>query len=204
MYTQPAKLQRDQTRAVSHAVAQKKNNKKRGYELVDNRVVQCLRGATGTAQEGKSVPYTLNQEFITKHVAENINEAVSVTEARIGTGQPPGMVAGKAPNHLAKKSDWESAIDSSDVIVPPIGEWSPEDDIADIDDTTDRWIDKLVKVEVHGWEAIGTKNHVTAKIVTNKKYLGGKWTISDRRHDDQQKYIDGSGNVTIDISHLTS
>lgn len=37
MYAQPDKLQRDQTRTASHAVAQNKNNKKQGFVFEDNR-----------------------------------------------------------------------------------------------------------------------------------------------------------------------
>lgn len=227
MYAHAEKSRRVQHRAFANSVAQKKTGRKQGTEFVDNRaetlqqrkrqdfasqeaspgimrmfdnrVVQCLKGAKGTAQEGQPVPYTLNQEFITKHVANNIGEAVSVTEARIETGGPPGIVAGTAPNNLAKQADWESAIDSSDVVVPPPGEWSGE--YGDISDT---WVERLAKVEVNGWEAIGTKGNVTAKVATNKKYLGGKWKVSNCRFDDSEEYINASGNVSVDISHLTS
>lgn len=230
MFTHVEKSRKLQTRAVT----QKKNTENYGHELVDNRaetikqrqsqevasqgqsssvrtavvarlfdnqVVQRLKGAKGTAQEDKPVPYTLNQEFITKHVANNIGEAVSVTEARIDTGGPPGIVAGTAPNNLAKRADWESAIDNSDALVPPAGEWSGED----YGDTSDNWEERLVKVEVNGWEAIGTKGNVTAKVANNKKYLGGKWSVTNCKFDEKSdSYIDATGNVSVDISHLTS
>ncbi len=164
------------------------------------QVVQRLKGTKGTAQEGKSVPFTLNPEFITKHVANDSGEAVSVTEDRIATGGPPGIVAGTAPNNLAKEADWESAIEGSEAIVPPEDDWSVE--YGGGNDSG--WADKLAWVEVAGWEAQGTAGNVSAKVTTNKKYVGGTWTVSDCDVDEEENYISGSGNVKMDISHLTS
>ncbi|MCA6924664.1 hypothetical protein [Pectobacterium versatile] len=171
-------------------------------QVTNNRVVQCLKGAVGTAQAGQPVTYKLNPDFITKHVANNIEEAVSVTEARIETGDPPGIVAGTAPNNLAKESDWKKALDSSAAIVPPESEWW-EGEWEDGNKMVG-WVTRLTKVQVDGWEAIGTKGNVTAKVATNKKYLGGTWTVKNCKFDANEDYVDASGEVEMNISHLTS
>ncbi|MBB1201203.1 hypothetical protein EGM70_12990 [Enterobacteriaceae bacterium 89] len=231
MYAKKEMSQAERNRRRLNSVAQKRRNEKKGFELVDNRaeviaqrkhkmmagnvqhssintlfispgashqVVQRLKGAKGTAQENQKAPYTLNPEFITKHVANNLAEAISVTEDRIKTGSPPGIVAGIAPNNLAKESEWRAAIDSCDDIVPPEDEWEGGYG----DDT--QWAERIASVSVNGWEAIGTKGNVTAKVATNKKSLGGQWTVSGCQFDTNQDYVNASGKAGVDISHLAS
>ena len=171
-----------------------------GMIFEDKRsVVQRLKGASGTKEEGKDVPFTLNQKFVDKHVADSEQGAIDVTEARIDSGGPPGIVNGTAPNNVAKQADWEKALTDSEAEVPPDGEWEGIHG-----DSKDNWVDKLTRVEVPGWEAQGTKGKVAAKSTVNKKYLGGEWSVNGCQFDEEEDYVNKSGQVTMDISHLTS
>lgn len=197
----------------SDAIAQRKlqvmannstHNTPISFELVqmpNNQPVQRLVGAEGSSQEGKAVNFTLHQDFIDKHVANDEAEAVSVTEKRVASGKPKGMAEGKAPNNLAKQADWEKAIEDSKEVVPPENEWGNENNLWDDDE---QFINSLARVEVDGWEAIGTKDNVKAKQVTNKKYVGGTWSVKNSKVDESGIHTDGTGDVSMEIEHLTS
>ena len=160
--------------------------------------VQRLKAADGTAEEGKDAPYTLNADFILKHVANSLTGAEIVTEARIATNKPKGMVEGTAANHVATQDVWEAAINGSNVKVPPEGEWNYENG-----DATGRE-NRLVWVEVDGWEAIGTKGNVKGKAMKIKKFLGGDWSVANTAEDGDGYSLTKTGNVTMDFNHLTS
>ncbi len=222
MYARKDKPKNGNSRAAANRVNRGKNNIIQGVGFVDKRpealvqrklqkmidsvhksppggeTVQRLRGAEGTAQEGDDVAYTLNKEFIEKHVADDAGEAETVTQERINSGSPAGIVNGTAPNSLAKQADWESALDTSNDVVPPEDEW--EGCYGDMK----QFVNQLTRVEVPGWEAKGTTGNITVKQTTNKIYLGGEWEVKDCTFDTDNEYKDGSGNVTMDISHLTS
>jgi hypothetical protein len=174
------------------------NNSITGRSTLAGPVVQRLKGAAGTAQEDAAVAFTLNQEFIDKHVANDETEAEQVTERRIATGKPPGIVAGTAPNNLAKEADWRKAIDDSTDSVPPEGEWSCEYG------KSAEFNERLTKVSVPGWEAQGTAGNVSVKTTTNKKYVGGLWSVDGGTDDGEGGFTEGTATVTMDISHLTS
>ena len=178
-----------------------KGTNQRRVNTSNAEVAQRLIGATGSFQEGKKVPFTLSPDFITKHVANNAAEAESVTEARILTGSPAGMVAGTAPNNLAKKADWETAIESNLTVVPDEGQWGADlsywDDVNEFDP-------RILFVSVPGWEAIGKTGHVAVSTSDNKKYLGGYWDVSGSTEDANGDYVNKSATINVEIDHLTS
>lgn len=174
------------------------NNSIAGRSVSANPVVQRLKGATGTAQEDDDVTFTLNQEFIDKHVANDKAEAEQVTERRIATGKPPGIVEGTAPNNLAKEADWKTAIKDSTDSVPPEGDWSCEYG------KSEEFNERLTKVSVPGWEAQGKTGNVNVKATTNKKYVGGLWCVDGGTDNGEGGFTEGTATVTVDISHLTS
>ena len=163
-------------------------------------LVQRLVGAEGTAEEGKPVPFVLEEEFITKHVAKDATEAKTVTEARIATGDPPGMVAGTAPNNLATKANWEKVINANKEIVPPEESgWVVENGDYDGGDHVER----LATVTVDGWEAKGTKDKVQVVAKKYKISVGGTWKVTGAEFDDADNPTT-PGNVSLPIYHVTS
>lgn len=190
----------------SHQVFQQKNNNSLPQSSSNSSVpvVQRLKGAPGTAEEGTEVTFTISDDFKEKHVANNSAEAVQATERRIATGKPPGIVAGTAPNNLAKLADWNKAIEDSTDLVPPENVWGGDNGFED----KRQFVNQLAKVEVAGWEAQGTKGNVVAKVTTNKKYVGGHWEVTGSEFNDEEdgdgEYKQKSGSVTMDIDHLTS
>ena len=162
-------------------------------------VVQRLKGAPGTKQANKTLEFTLNDEFVTKHVATDLENAKAVTQARIDTGGPPSMVAGTLANHMATEKTWTDAIKASTALVPPEGKWT-----SDCGDDGPEFVNQLASVTVTGWEGQGTSGNVAAKASTFTRYVGGHWTVSDCEDADDGGFKDGTGNVTVDISHLTS
>lgn len=161
-------------------------------------VVQRLKGREGTAQAGKRVEFTLAADFINNHVANSLEDARQVTEARVKSGNPPGIAAGTAANHVAPEAAWRTAIENSKAVVPPKDDWDGSyGDHKQFDP-------QLAKVEVQGWEAQGTEDKVVARDATLKKFVGGHWEVENCEFDDEENYKDGSGHVTMDISHLTS
>lgn len=161
-------------------------------------VVQRLKGGEGTAQAEERVEFTLGADFIKNHVANNLDEARQVTEARVKSGIPQGIAAGKAANHVAPEAAWRTAIEQSNAVVPPEDEWDGSYG------NYKQFVDKLTKVEVQGWEAQGTEGKVVARVATLKKFVGGHWEVENCEFDDEGNYTDGSGHVTMDINHLTS
>lgn len=192
----------------THSTAQRKlkgviekGTNQRRVNTSNTEVAQRLVGATGSAQEGKKVPFKLSPDFITKHVANNATEAESVTEARILTGSPAGMVAGTAPNNLAKQADWETAVENSLTVVPDKDKWGSDLSYWEDDNEFDP---RILFVSVPGWEAIGKTGHVTVSTSDNKKYLGGYWDVSGSKEDTKGDYVNKSASISVEIDHLTS
>lgn len=192
----------------SHSSAQRKlkgviekGTNQRRLNTSNTEVAQRLVGATGSVQEGKKVPFTLSPDFITKHVANNAAEAESVTEARILTGSPAGMVAGTAPNNLAKQADWETAVENSLTVVPDKDKWGS--DLSYWSDDNE-FAPRILFVSVPGWEAIGKTGHVNVSTSDNKKYLGGYWDVSGSKEETNGDYVNKSASISVEIDHLTS
>lgn len=163
-------------------------------------VVQRIKGAPGTKQAGKKLEFTLNDDFVLKHVAGDETKAKEVTEARIQTGGPPSMVAGTLANHMASKATWTEAIKASDTIVPPDDVWTSE-----CGDDGPQFVDKLASVTVDGFEAQGTAGNVVARTARFTRYVGGHWQVTGCEEDDEDgSYKSGTGTVSMDINHLTS
>ena len=161
-------------------------------------VVQRLKGAPGTKEAGKAVTFTISDAFKQKHVADDLAGAKEVTNNRIKSGSPAGIVAGTAANHVATEAAWTDAITASTEQVPPDGKW----EVANGDDS--EFVNQLARVEVEGWEAQGTLDNVNARAMTLRKYVGGTWKVADSEEDDDGGFKDGVASVSMEIDHLTS
>ncbi|PRC91836.1 hypothetical protein S2091_3392 [Solimicrobium silvestre] len=165
-------------------------------------VAQRFRGATGTAEAAAEVPMTLNNAFVKNHVAEDAQEAINKTNQRIlDVNEPAAMKTGSLANSLAPLATWETAINGSEVVLPPQDDWGGE---YGFDDTT-TYNHKLTGFTVKGWEAKGKANAVIATEKEISKYVGGEWKVAGGTTTNGSNVNTSADatHVTVDIDHCT-
>ncbi len=163
-----------------------------------NPIIQRFKGAPQTAEAAADVPITLNARFTLNHVAEDEDEAIAKTEARIATGQPPAMVAGILANSLAPAQTWLDAMNASEVVLPSADDWGDPYGFED----ANGYNVALDTLEVQGWEARGLANNVAAEAKEITKSVGGTWAVAGSEYVDEDDNPNPQDtHVSVDIDH---
>lgn len=215
MHIQLEKSQESKDRTIAQYVVQKKSINQ-GVSFVDNRPDAIIRkgalntysktpiqrfiGAKGTLQERGKVPFTLNEdEFVKKHVAENVSDAIAKTQDRIDNDTGPGgnmIRQKKGGNTVATKATWENAIDENTDVIPETFAGPDESDKEKDDFDPSLYNDsgytkKSSYMHIAGWDikkGEGESLDVVQK--TMNRRVAGNYTIDDL-------------NVSVDINHCT-
>ena len=90
------------------------------YKSLD-LLIQRFIGAAGIYQEGKNIPFTFDDIFTKKHIAEDAAEAIIKTQARIGDPKDQGgkmIKIGHIGNTLATEVAWTKVINENKEVIP--------------------------------------------------------------------------------------
>ena len=158
--------------------------------------IQRFTGAKGTNQAGKTIDYTLNDEFTTKHVGDSAGSAIEKTQARLDAGDlASGMIrAGSIGNTVATEAEWDEKIKANKYVIPQnfYGPEAGEEEEDDFDPAAydESEFSNSDAMNIKGWDVRLTDGELIAKSTTIKRKVGGMHTVENL-------------DVSIDINHCT-
>lgn len=151
-----------------------------------NLPIQRFIGAEGTYQEGKNIPFTFDDVFTKKHIAEDAAGAIIKTQARINdpTDQGGEMIKTKhIGNTLATEAAWTNAINKNKEIIPETFFGPSKEDKAKKDfnpgDYDDEGYVQSSSMTINGWDVKLQDATLASEEKNMNRKIGGTYVVTN-------------------------